>query len=99
MIKIKITKPLYETSDYYAVGIYDRRIKDAIRLGSLIEIETQGKRKVFSPKFIKDKCQQIEKVYLLPEKPMKEYIVYIPKKEENSKEDEIEDLAKKGIFG
>lgn len=96
-MKIKIYKPIYETDDYYAVGIYDRRIKDAIRNREMIEVETMGKKKVFSPSYIREKCEKIEKVYLIPDKPMVEYVVFIPKKDE--KTNEIEELAKKGIFG
>jgi hypothetical protein len=97
--EITIFKPLYETDDGYTVGIYDKRINDAIRNKQLILIKTKKVAKIFFPKWIKKNCKTIEKIYLRPNEPMREYLVFIPKPKKKSEDEELKELATMGVFG
>ena len=92
--EIQINKPLYETDEGYTVGIYDKRIKDAIREKQMVLVKTMGVAKMFFPKWIKKNCKTIEKIYLRPDEPMREYKVFIPKPKKKSEDEKLEELVK-----
>jgi len=93
---IIIKKPIYETADAYAVGIYDRRVYEAKERKELLAIETMGQVQIYQPEWILKNCKTIKKVYKIPNKPMTEYVVFVPKK---TKDREIKEMAEAGIFG
>ena len=99
--EILIKKPLYETDRGYTVGVWDKRIHDAIRNRTLINIGTKGIVKQFLPKWIKANCKTIEKVYLRYNEPMRLFCVFIPRKkiETETEEDELKRLSSLGVFG
>lgn len=97
--KVIIRKPLYETDEGYTVGIYDKRIKDAIQARVSMVIETMGVAKMFFPKWIKSNCKTIAKVYLRPDEPMIEYLVFIPKLKKKTKDERLKEFAEAGAFG
>jgi len=92
-MRITIKKPLYETKDGLVVGVYDRRIENAIFKREPIVISCQGIEQAFSPEWIKRTCPVIEKVFLRPDEPMKLYKVFL------KRDNELRELAKLGIFG
>ncbi len=85
-----VEEPLYETKEGYVIGVYDRRIKDAIRNRTAIKLGTRGLIKVFMPKWIKSNCKTIEKIYRRQNEPMKLYEVYIPIPRKKSAEEKEE---------
>ena len=96
-----IKEPLYETKSGYVIGVYDRRIKNAIRNGTAIKLGTKGIIKTFFPKWIRANCRLIEKVYLRENEPMKLFEVYIAKTKPKpkSEEEKIKEMARLGVFG
>ena len=78
-----INQPLYETDEGVVIGIYDRRIHEAIKRKEFFKAISFWRgikvSKVFQPKWIKRNCKKIEKVYLRPNQPMTEYELFIPK--------------------
>ena len=95
-----ISKPIFETDEGCVVGIYDKRIHDAIKNKEYAHIISfwRGKKVEITlmPKWIKKNCKKIQKVYLRPDQPMTEYEIFIPKPK--TYEQEIEYLAKLGVF-
>lgn len=86
---IQIHKPLYETATGDMCGIYDRRIKDAIKHRQFIHIISQNGEATFNPKFIKKHCKTIEKIYLRENEPMKLYCVWIPRQSKAERDKEM----------
>ena len=73
----EILSPLYRIDDGVVVGIYSKRIKDAIRNRQWMRITCEGITNTISPKWIKANCKTFEKVYLRKDEPMKEYEVFL----------------------
>jgi len=94
---IHIKKPLYETEEGDMVGVYNQEINRAIKNRQYILIRSKNGEQVFMPKWIQKNCPIIEKVFLRPNDPMKLYKIFVKKKK--SKEEELKELAKMGIFG
>ncbi|MCD6590557.1 MAG: hypothetical protein J7K72_01135 [Candidatus Aenigmarchaeota archaeon] len=93
-MKVKIKKPLYRTRDGIIVGIYDKRVKNAIIKREPLTISCGGIKQTFDPNWIAKNCPVIKKTFLIPEKPMRLYKVLI-----RFPNNEIEKLAQMGIFG
>ncbi len=97
--KIHIHKPLYETSEGYTLGIWDKRVNDAIRFRQMMLISTKNVVKMFYPKWIKANCKTIEKIYLRPDEPMIEYKVFMPKLKKKTELEELKEWSELGVFG
>lgn len=99
-MQIIIKKPLYETEDYLAVGVYDKKIDKAISKKEFLEIGCKGYKQKFMPKWIRENCEIIEKIFRRPDEPMKLYKIFITKKIIEKREEEIlRELSKSGVFG
>jgi hypothetical protein len=76
-----IEKPIYETDNGAMVGVYAKRVNDCIKRKQSLTLTTKWKGlriyEAFSPKWIKDNCKKIEKVYLRPNEPMILFEVFI----------------------
>jgi len=96
-MKVEIKKPLYETKDGVVVGIYSRRVDEAIRKKEPLVIKCKGLVRTYKPEWIEKHCLTIKKVFLIPDEPMRLYKVFIPKKKE-SEEGELKRLSKLGVF-
>jgi len=94
---INIRKPLYETDEGDVVGVYDKKINRAIKNRQYVLIKSKNGEGIFMPKWIKENCPIIKKVFLKPDEPMKLYKIFIRKKK--SKEEELKELCKMGVFG
>ncbi|HDY66245.1 MAG TPA: hypothetical protein ENH85_00485 [Candidatus Scalindua sp.] len=92
--EIIIKKPLYETDRGFTVGVWDKRIKDAIRNRTLINVGTKGIVKQFLPKWIRANCKTIEKVYLRYNEPMVLYEIFLPKPRKKTAEEKEEEIKK-----
>ena len=100
-MKVEIKKPLYETKEGVVVGIYSRKIDDAIRRREFITIKCGEYSETYMPKWIRANCKVIEKVFLRPDEPMRLYEVFIssPSHREQREKNKIKALAKMGVFG
>lgn len=95
----EIKKPLYETKEGLVVGIYSKRVDDAIKNGQSLLIKSKGLTGVFLPKWVKKNCKKFKKVYLRENEPMVEYELFIPKKKKITEEENLKQMAQSGVFG
>ena len=93
-MQIIIKKPLYKTKDGVVVGVYNKRIEDALTRKENVDIQCGQYRGVFKAKWIQKNCPIIEKIFLRPDEPMKLYKVFLKKTKK-----EIRMLAELGVFG
>ena len=98
-LEIIIYEPLYFTDEGDTVGVYNKKIQDAIRNRQYILIKSKNGEKVFMPKWIRKNCPIIEKVFLRPDEPMKLYKIFIPKRKKKTEDEQIKELAEAGSFG
>jgi hypothetical protein len=98
-LEINIREPLYSTEEGDTVCIYNKKINDAIKNRQYILIRSKNGEKVFMPKWIRENCPIIEKVFLRPDEPMKLYKIFIPKRKLKTEEEEIKELSEGGAFG
>ena len=96
-MKIIISDPIYSTEEGDTVGVYNKRIENAIEFKQEVLITTKRGSATFDPRWIKKNCPTIEKVFLRPDEPMKLYKIFIPRKP--TKDEEIKKMAENGIFG
>ncbi len=96
---IEIRKPLWENENGSWVCIYDRHIKEAIRNKQFIQIITPHDTAVYMPKEWKKMAKRMKKVFLIPNHPMNLLCGYIKSPKKKTYEEEIEYLAKLGVFG
>ena len=94
-MRIVIRKPLYRTEEGIVVGIRASKVTDAIARGEPLIVSCEGNMAVFSPQWVAGNAPVIKKAFLYPDNPMRLYKLFIKSKKEN----QIEKLAKLGIFG
>jgi len=92
-MKVQIFNPLYSTDEGDTVGIWDKRVNDAVRAREPLLIVSKNGRKIFMPKWIRKNCPIIEKVYLRPNEPMREYKVFIPRQKPLTKDEQLKKLC------
>ena len=97
--EVNITKPLWETSEGFVVGIWDKRVNDAIKARTMILIRTKGVAKMFYPKWVRQHCKKIEKIYLRPDEPMILYEVFISKPKKKTEDEKLKEMSEQGVFG
>lgn len=82
---IKINKPLWESNNKICVGIYDKKVLEAINDNQMLMVECKGFKKLYSPKWIIENGKSINKEFKIPGTPMKLYLIYIDKETEEEK--------------
>ena len=89
----EVKKPLYETKEGVVVGIYSKRVENAIKNRQFLQIKSKGLTGVFSPKWVRKHCKKFKKVYLRPQEPMVEYELFIPKPKPKTEEDKLREFS------
>jgi len=101
MYLVEIKKPLYENEEGCVVNVRDKYVLGAIKSREPIKISSwwrgQPTSKIFNPRDIKASCKIVKQVFLRPDEPMKMYQIFIPRPK--SYDEEIEEMAKSGVFG
>jgi len=90
---VNIKKPLYETKEYDCVCVYDRYVNDAIRDKQFLLVKSKNGEGMFEPKWIRKNCSVIEKVFLRKDQPMKLFQLFVPKRKQKTKDEELKELC------
>jgi hypothetical protein len=67
---VKINKPIYQTNEYFRVGIRKEKLERAVRLHELVRVITPDGEGVIDPKEVLSKGECIPQVFLRPDEPM-----------------------------
>lgn len=72
---VKINKPIYQTNDYFRVGIAKSKLETALKRNEIVRIITPDGEAIINPREALDKGEYFARTYLKPGEPLEMRIV------------------------